>query len=100
MPIQANTAGEAIEKIVLEKKISSKINYDVLRSLNSAPSAPETVGQADVPVTIATNDAVAMDTRPVIVESGPVRKKTLERRFKRSSVSIDGGRHSEVRRRP
>lgn len=30
----ANSAGEAIEKMLQEKKISSKINYDVLKSLN------------------------------------------------------------------
>ncbi|ROT63446.1 hypothetical protein C7M84_018658 [Penaeus vannamei] len=29
----ANTAGEAIEKMLMEKKLSNKINYDVLRSL-------------------------------------------------------------------
>ncbi|XP_006820568.1 transcription factor IIIB 90 kDa subunit-like [Saccoglossus kowalevskii] len=34
VPFQANTAGEAIEKMLQEKKISSKINYDVLRDLN------------------------------------------------------------------
>ncbi|KAM9840786.1 transcription factor IIIB 90 kDa subunit-like isoform 2-T2 [Aulostomus maculatus] len=33
--IQASTAGEAIEKMLKKKKISSKINYDVLRDLNS-----------------------------------------------------------------
>ncbi|XP_031438084.1 BRF1 RNA polymerase III transcription initiation factor subunit b [Clupea harengus] len=33
-PIQANTAEEAIEKMLERKKISSKINYDVLRDLN------------------------------------------------------------------
>lgn len=33
--IQANTAGEAIEKMLEQKKISSKINYNVLRDLNS-----------------------------------------------------------------
>jgi hypothetical protein len=32
--IQASTAGEAIEKILQEKKISSKINYEVLKDLN------------------------------------------------------------------
>lgn len=31
-----SSVGEAIEKILKEKKISSKINYDVLKSLNSA----------------------------------------------------------------
>lgn len=30
------TAGEAIERMLQEKKISSKINYDVLRDLNSS----------------------------------------------------------------
>ncbi|XP_062858284.1 BRF1 RNA polymerase III transcription initiation factor subunit b [Trichomycterus rosablanca] len=34
-PIQANSAGEAIEKMLEQKKISSKINYDVLRDLKS-----------------------------------------------------------------
>uniref|UniRef100_A0A667X8R7 Transcription factor IIIB 90 kDa subunit n=1 Tax=Myripristis murdjan TaxID=586833 RepID=A0A667X8R7_9TELE len=34
-PIQASTAGEAIEKMLEQKRISSKINYDVLRDLNS-----------------------------------------------------------------
>lgn len=33
--VQANTAGEAIEKMLQEKRISNKINYDVLKSLNS-----------------------------------------------------------------
>nr|XP_023020088.1 transcription factor IIIB 90 kDa subunit-like [Leptinotarsa decemlineata] len=35
----ASSAGEAIEKIIQEKKISSKINYDVLKSLKVAPVA-------------------------------------------------------------
>ncbi|XP_057400624.1 transcription factor IIIB 90 kDa subunit isoform X4 [Balaenoptera acutorostrata] len=34
-PIQASTAGEAIEKMLEQKKISSKINYSVLRDLDS-----------------------------------------------------------------
>uniref|UniRef100_A0A8C6E470 Transcription factor IIIB 90 kDa subunit n=1 Tax=Moschus moschiferus TaxID=68415 RepID=A0A8C6E470_MOSMO len=33
-PIQASTAGEAIEKMLEQKKISSKINYSVLRGLD------------------------------------------------------------------
>ncbi|XP_053108512.1 transcription factor IIIB 90 kDa subunit isoform X3 [Hemicordylus capensis] len=33
--IQASTAGEAIEKMLEQKKISSKINYNVLKDLNS-----------------------------------------------------------------
>lgn len=38
-PISANTADEAIEKMLDHKKISSKINYDVLKDLNIKPSA-------------------------------------------------------------
>lgn len=34
----ANTAGEAIEKMLVEKKISSKINYEVLRDLETSQS--------------------------------------------------------------
>ncbi|XP_037359993.1 transcription factor IIIB 90 kDa subunit isoform X2 [Talpa occidentalis] len=33
-PIQASTAGEAIEKMLEQKRISSKINYSVLRGLD------------------------------------------------------------------
>ncbi|XP_075049160.1 transcription factor IIIB 90 kDa subunit [Mixophyes fleayi] len=40
-PIQASTAGEAIERMLEQKKISSKINYDVLRDLNSKGSDPQ-----------------------------------------------------------
>ncbi|KAF1377094.1 hypothetical protein PFLUV_G00218360 [Perca fluviatilis] len=35
VPVAALTAGEAIERMLEKKKISSKINYDVLRDLNS-----------------------------------------------------------------
>ncbi|CAM4572684.1 transcription factor IIIB 90 kDa subunit isoform X1 [Lepidochelys kempii] len=38
-PIQASTAGEAIEKMLEQKKISSKINYNVLKDLNSKGSS-------------------------------------------------------------
>lgn len=38
-PIQASTAGEAIEKMLEQKRISSKINYSVLRDLDSKGSA-------------------------------------------------------------
>ena len=32
--VSANSAGEAIQQMLVEKKISSKINYDVLRELS------------------------------------------------------------------
>uniref|UniRef100_A0A3P8XPA5 Transcription factor IIIB 90 kDa subunit n=1 Tax=Esox lucius TaxID=8010 RepID=A0A3P8XPA5_ESOLU len=47
-PIRASTAGEAIEKMLEQKKISSKINYDVLLDLNSkggSPALPTTVDE-------------------------------------------------------
>ncbi|XP_042193806.1 transcription factor IIIB 90 kDa subunit [Callorhinchus milii] len=46
-PIHASTAGEAIEKMLEQKKISSKINYDVLRDLNSKGSS--TPGREESP---------------------------------------------------
>ncbi|KAH7941726.1 hypothetical protein HPB49_016547 [Dermacentor silvarum] len=44
-PIQANTAGEAIEKMLQEKRISNKINYDVLKSLNNDMGFPSSEPQ-------------------------------------------------------
>ncbi|XP_034531273.1 transcription factor IIIB 90 kDa subunit-like [Notolabrus celidotus] len=38
-PIRANTADEAIEKMLEQKRISTKINYDVLKDLNIKPAA-------------------------------------------------------------
>ncbi|CAM4692548.1 unnamed protein product [Leuciscus chuanchicus] len=46
-PILASTAGEAIEKMLEQKKISSKINYDVLWDLNSKGSGSNTTQQAE-----------------------------------------------------
>ncbi|CAL8315561.1 unnamed protein product [Merluccius merluccius] len=39
-PIRASTAGEAIEKMLEQKRISTKINYEVLRDLNQGGSGP------------------------------------------------------------
>lgn len=45
----AATAGEAIEKMLAEKKISSKINYDILKSLDQ-PGTPVPDTQKQTPV--------------------------------------------------
>ncbi|KAF4089885.1 hypothetical protein AMELA_G00043380 [Ameiurus melas] len=50
-PINASTADEAIEKMLEQKRISSKINYDVLKDLNrssvkSPPPEQESPGRA------------------------------------------------------
>jgi len=42
----SNTAVEAIEKMAVEKKISTKINYDVLKNLSVVPPSPEEVAQS------------------------------------------------------
>lgn len=47
--IEAATAGEAIEKMLEKKKISSKINYDVLRDLNSKKGGAGIEGGSSTP---------------------------------------------------
>uniref|UniRef100_A0A8C6SKK7 Transcription factor IIIB 90 kDa subunit n=1 Tax=Neogobius melanostomus TaxID=47308 RepID=A0A8C6SKK7_9GOBI len=47
-PIRANSTGEAIGKMLEQKKISSKINYDVLKDLNVKP-APSPARVKDEP---------------------------------------------------
>lgn len=47
----SSTAGEAIEKMLQEKKISTKINYDILKSLTDLKtdkSVPETLPENDI----------------------------------------------------
>ncbi len=84
------TAIEAIEKIAAEKKISTKINYDVLRSLSSTligspngPLASPKVEAASSPSgllnTSKTSDDLEKETVPGQSEAAVVEKeKTLE----------------------
>ncbi|XP_011874658.1 PREDICTED: transcription factor IIIB 90 kDa subunit [Vollenhovia emeryi] len=60
----ANTAGEAIEKMLLEKKISSKINYEVLKNINE-----EDQNKQELPVTVATELDTISFKKPVTVNS-------------------------------
>ncbi|XP_076777092.1 transcription factor IIIB 90 kDa subunit isoform X2 [Arvicanthis niloticus] len=53
-PILASTAGEAIEKMLEQKKISSKINYSVLRDLNSKGSGSPPRDDAQPPENAST----------------------------------------------
>ena len=66
--LQSNgTALEAIEKIVQEKKLSSKINYDVLKNLSFGLGSLKKKEDADeAPAT--TSDA------SILLESGPVKR--------------------------
>ncbi|XP_017293758.1 BRF1 RNA polymerase III transcription initiation factor subunit b isoform X2 [Kryptolebias marmoratus] len=68
--IEASTAGEAIEKMLEKKKISSKINYDVLRDLNGVTGSPSTT-TSDPP------------------EGNATRKRLSRRRRKTSEVNPD-----------
>ncbi|XP_076663548.1 brf RNA polymerase III subunit [Andrena cerasifolii] len=49
----ANTAGEAIEKMLQEKKISTKINYEVLKSLNVTVNTPSKEQRTEDPVQLS-----------------------------------------------
>jgi transcription factor IIIB subunit 2 len=48
--IQANSASEAIEKMLQEKKISNKINYDVLKNLNPSFGEKIQFKTPDIPI--------------------------------------------------
>lgn len=75
-PIRANTAEEAIEKMLERKKISSKINYDVLRDLNSKGSGGGT-GASNSPSHASEDSASTTGTG----------RKRLTRRKKQPSKS-------------
>lgn len=72
----SQTAGEAIEKMLQEKKISSKINYDILKTLTEPKS--------DGPSEIIIEDDMKPDTKPDIkpapytVGRPPAKKPKLE----------------------
>lgn len=70
----SSTAGEAIEKMLQEKKISSKINYDILKTLTegmgSFTSEGEISAEDPKPKTL---DELAQT--PAIVEDGPISSK-------------------------
>jgi len=82
--LQTNgTALEAIEKIVQEKKLSSKINYDVLKNLTMVPGSvkksDETSADKPLPEDLdKENESVPIKraSSPVtVVERGPVTKR-------------------------
>ncbi|KAJ8044632.1 Transcription factor IIIB 90 kDa subunit [Holothuria leucospilota] len=84
----ANTAGEAIEKLLKERRISSKINYDVLKNLektsvevrmSSEPSSPaEPMMRRMPPSPVTQPQAQAVIKRALVVETEdepPLKKK-------------------------
>ncbi|XP_054726188.1 transcription factor IIIB 90 kDa subunit [Anastrepha obliqua] len=70
----STTAGEAIEKMLQEKKISNKINYDILRTLTegcAAGGSSSTTIQAEA----GASEVVDVKNVPIIVETGPIQQK-------------------------
>ena len=82
--VEAQTAGEAIEKMLQEKKISSKINYDVLKGLNKSGNSTSSANTSVTEGTADSESGSILGTGPI--EATPV---TLRSRFKRPSVSLD-----------
>jgi len=71
----SSTAGEAIEKMLQEKKISSKIDYEVLKTLTSGSGGL----MDDSPATSADTKPSTLEDikqQPVIVEEGPIAPKS------------------------
>lgn len=76
----STTAGEAIEKMLQEKKISTKINYDILKTLTEGgASSSNNASNSD---NAATSSGIikqeVKDIKPkvdVIIESGPIHTK-------------------------
>ncbi|XP_023954921.1 transcription factor IIIB 90 kDa subunit [Bicyclus anynana] len=75
VPCNASTAGEAIGKMIAEKKMSAKINYDILKSLDQpgtpvrAPSTPAT------PVLVQTDSPKITTPVETPVPDSPVPRK-------------------------
>jgi len=90
------SAIEAIEKIVQEKKISTKINYDVLRSLNMSPTkSTETKLQESSESVIA--PSTIGEKRPLSITPLPI--SSLESR-KRVKVEEGGTPTAKPRSKP
>ncbi|XP_075148063.1 brf RNA polymerase III subunit [Haematobia irritans] len=83
----STTAGEAIEKMLQEKKISTKINYDILKTLTEGGASTSAGGSnSDNPMggivkQEANRDEINIKPKldisqlPVVVESGPIHTK-------------------------
>lgn len=75
----SSTAGEAIEKMLQEKKISSKINYEILKTLTEGIGGLTGESTATSTETKPTT-LQEIKEQPVIVEEGPVVSKNSRSR--------------------
>lgn len=71
----SSTPGEAIEKMLQEKKISTKINYDILRTLTEVKSSgisdsvPETVSDVSIKQQVDIKDVPIVDNSPIVYKN-------------------------------
>lgn len=79
----SNTPGEAIEKMLQEKKISNKINYDILKTLTSSTATTaEKEEETDEP--------------PVIIETTEIQKVGTSKRANKPNVNLSNNRRFKV----
>ncbi|KAI8045441.1 hypothetical protein M5D96_001622 [Drosophila gunungcola] len=71
----SSTAGEAIEKMLQEKKISSKINYEILKTLTEGIGGL-TDDSAGTSADTKPSTLEELKQQPVIVEEGPIAPKS------------------------
>uniref|UniRef100_A0A672GJY8 Transcription factor IIIB 90 kDa subunit n=1 Tax=Salarias fasciatus TaxID=181472 RepID=A0A672GJY8_SALFA len=87
-PINASTADEAIEQMLERKKISTKINYDVLKDLNAKPGASPAHAASPKREPAATSRPAARprkpQQRPPLSLSTPL--STLGKRWRSTSL--------------
>lgn len=81
----ANSAGEAIAKMLQEKKISSKINYDVLKSLNV-----QSLDTPQSPTKQTSESGIVLTRRPenISLFGSPERRRTSDMSLDRLDISI------------
>ncbi|ALC46276.1 Brf [Drosophila busckii] len=92
----SSTAGEAIEKMLQEKKISSKINYDILKTLTEGigtlKSEHETKVELPKPSSLE-----ELQLAPVIVEDGPITSKKSRSKAAAAAYELPGPSQKRVK---
>eukprot|EP00794_Sanderia_malayensis_P019944 gene19944-21897_t len=73
--VNADTADEAIKAMLAERKLSTKINYDVLRDLTADLDLGITFDKVQPKKENQDSKESLMQQMPIVYESGPVEKK-------------------------
>ena len=98
-PIQANSAGEAIEKMLQEKRISNKINYDVLKQLSGHSAVTTPSDAASTTRESSESQAQGQEAAPPVASTAasigaPVRRLPSIRNFVASHIRLPQRRTS------